>query len=173
MMSREYPIECNCSHRAERFQLSFARKAMEILPQGKEIAFQTTARGLTVLGETEMALERPLNILREVYGEQLRVDPPAVRYQTNALVEEPHMGLRVLCAPAQFEPLRHDLFQRRASILDAEVTVQFGILRASAPLRSLVGYPTHVSQLTDGKARLVMWLSHYEPMDPPPGKDAA
>lgn len=173
-MHPEFPIECRCSHRGERFQLAFARKAMQMLPEREETAFEPTADGLTLLAETEMALERPISILREVFGEELRIEPLAVRYKRGERVQEPHMGVRLLCAPNQFDALKLDLQNRGASILDAEVSRQFGILRASAPMTALVGYPARVAKLTLGRGQLVMWLSHYAPVkDPPSGGDAA
>ena len=173
-MHAEFPIECRCSHRGERFQLAFARKAIRMLPEREETAFQPTADGLTLLAETEMALERPISILREVYGEELRIEPVAVRYKRGERVQEPHMGVRLLCAPNQFEPLQLDLQHRGAKILDAEVSRQFGILRATAPMTALVGYPARVAKLTSGRGQLVMWLSHYAPVEArPDGGDAA
>jgi len=174
-MHMEFPIECKCSHRGERFQLAFARKAMQMLPEREETAFEPTADGLTLLAETEMALERPISILREVYGEELRIEPVAVRYKRGESVQEPHMGVRLLCAPNQFEALQLDLQNRGAKILDAELRRQFGVLRATAPLIALVGYPARVAKLTSGRGQLVMWLSHYAPVEEPPagGGDAA
>lgn len=174
-MHREFAIECKCSHRRERFQLAFARKALEVLPRNEATRFEPGADGLTVLAETELALERPISRLREVYGEELRIEPPTVRYQPGEQVQEPHMGLRVHSSPECFEALRRDLDLRAARILDAEVTERFAILRASAPLAALVGYPKRVNELTGGRGRLVMWLSHYAPVedDPPPGGFAA
>lgn len=173
-MRPELPIECTCSHRHERFQLAFARKAIEFLPRDEEIAFEPSAKGLTLLAGTEMALERPLRRLREVYGDEIRIDPPAVRYHQGPQLEEPHMGLRVLCAPEHFDAVRRDLDARGASVMDAEVNRRFGIVRASAPLAGLFGFPDRLAQITSGHGQVVMWLSHYAPVEePPPGGNAA
>lgn len=177
-MHEDYPIERKCSHLADRFQLGFARKAMELLPQGVETAFAPGPQGLVIMAETEMALERPVKVLSEIYGDQVRIGPPTIRYrrssQPGANTEEPHMGLRVLCAPACYEAVRHDLRLRQAVILDAEVNRQFGIVRARAPLAALIGYPARLAELTSEHGQLVMWLSHYEILeDPPPVGTAA
>lgn len=171
-MHKDYPIERRCSHLADRFQLGFARKAMQVLPQDEETAFAPGPQGLVILAETEMALERPVKILSEVYGDQVRIGPPTIRYRrgahSGASTEEPHMGLRVLCAPACYEAVRHDLGLRQAVILDSEVNRQFGIARARAPLAALIGYPAKFAELTSGHGQLVMWLSHYETLEEPP-----
>lgn len=83
------------------------------------------------------------------------------------------MGLRIRCAPKHYEALRRDLIGRGAVLKDAEVNRLCAVLRASAPLAALVGYPTHVKDTTQATAQLVMWLSHYEPVDAPPGGSAA
>jgi translation elongation factor EF-G len=84
------------------------------------------------------------------------------------------MGLRVLCAPEFYEAIREDLRLRRAAIIDAELNRRFGILRASAPLVALIGYPDRFAVMTGGRGQLVMWLSHYEELeDPPPAGVAA
>ncbi len=160
-MRPEFPIECRCSHRGEPLQLPFAQKAMQMLPHRAETVFEPTPQGLRVIAETEMALERPLEILRDVFGEQLHVEPPAVRYREGASLEEPHMGLRVLAAPMHFEILRNDLLLRGATIVDAEQSKHFAVLRAVAPLKKLFGYHAFVAQHTSRRGQLVMWLSHY------------
>lgn len=176
-MHKDYPIERRCSHLADRFQLGFARKAMELLPQAEETAFAPGPQGLVILAETEMALERPVKILSEVFGDQVRIGPPTIRYRRSADAaagtEEPHMGLRVLCSPSCYEAVRQDLRSRQAVILDEEVNRQFGIVRARAPLAALIGYPGKFSDLTSGHGQLVMWLSHYETLEDPPPVAAA
>jgi hypothetical protein len=153
--------------------LSFARAAAQLLPEHEETAFEPTGSGLTLLAETELSLERPLERLRALYGDELHIAAPAVRYRNAEPIEEPHMGLRVLSSPSHFNSLRRDLFSRGAVITDSELNEQFGVLRASAPLAVLVGYPAQVKQLSQGRAQLAMWLSHYAPMNQPPGGTAA
>lgn len=173
-MYSRFPLQCDCSHSRDRFNLAFARKAMEVLRPGKELVLEPSHRGLTLLAETEMALEQPIATLRDVYGNDVRVGPITVRYHQGQQVEEPHMGLRIRCQPRHFNALRGDLLVRGASLADAEVNRLFGVLRATAPLSALVGYPAHIRRVTDETAQLVMWLSHYEPVvDGPPGGDAA
>lgn len=174
-MYPRFPIQCECSYRQERFNLQFARKAMELLRPNHELALEPSRRGLTLLAETELALERPIAVLRDVYGSEIRIGPPTVRYhQGSQQLEEPYMGVRIRCEPAHFNMLRADLLKRGAKLTDAEVTHLCGVLRATAPLVTLVGYPAYLREATQGKAQLVMWLSHYEPVDDtPPGGTAA
>jgi len=171
---QEYAIERTCSHRTERFQLAFARTAMQLLGRHEDIAFEATRAGLTILAETELSLERPLAKLHDLYADALCVGPPLVRYRRGAVVEEPYMGLRVLCPPAQLDAVKRDLLTRGASILDTELNNRFGVVRASAALARLIGYPRRVRDLTSEHVQLVMWVSHYAQVEPTlPGGDAA
>jgi predicted membrane GTPase involved in stress response len=171
----DFPIELCCAHRSEQLQLEFARKAIEILPKDSSTTFAPEPRGLVIAAETEMALERPVRRLADVYGDMVRIGPPTVRYRHEGeRIEQPIMGLRVLCPPECYEPIREDLRLRRAAIMDAEVNRRFGIVRANAPLAALIGYPDRMAALTRGRGQLVMWLSHYEELeDPPPAGVAA
>jgi predicted membrane GTPase involved in stress response len=173
-MHRDFAIECKCSHRRERFQLAFARAALEIVPKGEATAYEPSGSGLKLLADTELSLERPLARLREVYGDELKIAPPLVRYKQGRQLEEPYMGLRVLCGPQHFDILRADLLERDAKILDSEINPRFGVLRAEAPLAKLVGYPAQFERITQGRGQLAMWLSHFAPVRPePPGGNAA
>ena len=107
-MYSRFPIQCECSYSRDRFNLAFARKAMEFLRPGKELVLEPSPRGLTLLAETEMALERPIAVLKDVYGDEVRVGPPTVRYHEGAQVEEPYMGLRIRCQSPHFERLKGD-----------------------------------------------------------------
>ncbi len=167
-MLADFPIEQSCSHRSERFQLDFAQKAMLLLPKDSSASYSANGRGLVIAAETEMALERPVRRLTDVYGDMLRIGPPTIRYRQGERLEQPIMGLRVLCSPGCYEEIREDLRLRRAAIMDAEVNRRFGIVRASAPLAVLLGYPDRFASMTGGHGQLVMWLSHYEQLDDPP-----
>lgn len=126
------------------------------------------ARQAIVSGETEASLANVIQVLKSVYGEDLRVGELTIRYRHGAVVEEPHMGVRVLCSATHFEAVRDDLLSRAAVIFDAELSPPIGVLRATASLARLLGYSQHLAKLTEAKAREVLWLSHYAPLPAPP-----
>jgi hypothetical protein len=164
-MHPEFPLERTCSDRNRVFQLRFAREALLLLPDREDGGAEATHEGLVLRGETESALEKSVALLQDHYGDRMRVSAPTVRFHRAIELEEPHMGVRILCAPRYFHALEADLAARGAKILDAEVTPQFGALRATAPLTRLLGYPGVVAELSSGSAREVMWLSHYAPVE--------
>jgi hypothetical protein len=167
-MSNRYPLECICSHRAEPFQLVFAQQAIQFLPPRLDRSVAASHKGLTVGAETEPALAAAVQILKNVYGEQLRIGKFMIRYRRGAVIEEPHMGVRVQCLASHFIAVRDDLLARGAAICDAELAPPIGVVRATVSLAKLLGYAQHLAELTDARAREVMWLSHYAPVEPPP-----
>jgi elongation factor G-like protein len=163
----QLPLERLCTHRSERSQLNFAREACEALPARADLAYETACQGLILYAETESALNRPIALLNDVYGDQLHLAPVLIRYRDGDEREEPHMGVRILCAAQHFTAIRNDLAARRAQLLDAELRPPIGVLRATAPLAALMGYSAWLAQLTGDSARDVMWFSHYAPCETP------
>jgi regulator of nucleoside diphosphate kinase len=169
----EHPLERLCSHLYEPFQLTFARHAEQLLPQDDEVEVEATHKGLLLRGETEATLEHAAELLRDYFGNQIRVGPAIVRYHEGTTLEEPHMGLRVRCSPEHFEAVRADLRARDASIMASKIDLACGEVRATAPLAKLMGYARSLAKFTSGTAYEVMWLSHYAPAEVPPPDDPA
>jgi hypothetical protein len=139
-MDFRYTIERICSHRSQRVQLVFALRAIELLPAGLDFSMAASQEGLIVRGETESSLDRPVELLKAIYSEQLRIGGLAIRYRRRGdVIEEPYMGVRVL-------------------------------VRATVSLVRLLGYSQHVHDLSGGSAREVIWFSHYAPIETPAQK---
>lgn len=168
LMSSGFPLSRLCSHRVERFQLKFAHQALKFFPPQPERSIAATSQGLIVGAETEAALDDVINVLKTVYGDALVVGELTIQYRRGPIDEEPHMGVRVLCPAANFEAVREDLISRGAKIYDSEIAQTIGVLRATVALARLLGYSQHLAALTGGRAREVIWLSHYAPVEPTP-----
>lgn len=162
----QFPLQCTCSHRRWRSAAHFARVATRLVRPDGAAALVAGPAGVVVLAETEAALDRPVHTLRAHFGAGLRIGPVRVRYREESCLQEPHMVVRVLCGREHFEPVRADLMDRGASIIDADVIARVGVVRAGAPLRVLLGYGKDLADLTAGWARHVMCLSHYAPVIP-------
>ena len=170
----EYPLERICSHCYAPFQLTFARQAAQLVREADEVDVEATHRGLLLRGETEEAFVHSVQLLRDYFGNQIRIGPAVVRYHNGATVEEPHMGLRVLCGPEHFEPVKADLDARDAVIVASEIGPTCAVIRATVPLAKVLGYASHLAKQTSGTAHHSMWLSHYAPLEVwPPDNTAA
>jgi hypothetical protein len=160
----DHPLECTFSHRAEQSQLEFARRTIKFMSPRPDRSFKVSHRGLIVSGETEASLARVIELLKSIYGQELCVGELTIRYRRGEVVEEPYMGVRVLCSATHFEAVRDDLASRGAMISDAELSPPIGVIRATASLARLLGYSQDLAKLTETKAREVIWLSHYAPV---------
>lgn len=168
----EYPLEQLASSRSTRFQRGFARMAMHLLPEFRDAALQASDKGLLILAASELALDQPAEVLRQIHGTDVDIGAPRVRLLQGENVEEPIMWVRAAVPHANAEPVVHELIGRGAEIEEVDWLAPCPVVRARAPLRELLGYPAALSALCEGKADLEMWLSHYAPLPPEPG-DAA
>jgi predicted membrane GTPase involved in stress response len=165
-MESRYTLERICSHRSEDTQLMFALRAIELLPSRLDYAVGACKEGLIVCGETESALDRPVELLKAIYGESLCVGTLAIRYRRRGtVIEEPYVGVRVRCDARYYGAVRDDLVARGGAVIDSEVTPLLAVLRATAPLARMLGYAQRLSDLTRGSGREVIWFSHYAQND--------
>jgi hypothetical protein len=170
----EYPLERLCTHLHEPFQLAFARDAQQLFEDRDDVALAASHQGLTIRAETEGAIDAAVAVLSDVYGPQIRIGPPTIRYHDGVSLEQPWMGLRVRCKAEHLEPVRMDLTVRKAIIVSCEHHLGQYAIQARAPLAHLLGYRSTLEKLTSGSAQHVMWLSHYAPVEtsPPDGEAA-
>ncbi|MBZ0131653.1 MAG: hypothetical protein K8F53_03490 [Rhodocyclaceae bacterium] len=174
MAHSEFPVEQLVQLSSNPFQIGFARQVMRILEPSDLIAFEATHDGLQIRAQNEDALAKPENLLRDLYGDDLVLLPPQVRFMSlGNRPYEPIMLLRVRTVPRYFDAVREDLVSREAALLEEHARPSVCVLRAEAPLRKLLGYGEALSILSDGTALHWVWLDRYVPMDNPPGGRAA
>lgn len=166
-MNERFPLQRVCSRRSAQGQLAFARQALEILTARPDCAFDAGNSGLVIRGETEAAVSRPVEILKSAFADDLQVGELTVRYRTEgAVLEEPHMGLRVSAPPSLMDGIRKDLDARGATTLSVENERYFSVVRATVPLVLVLGYADWLARFSGGRAHAVMWFSHYAPVAP-------
>ncbi|PKO68357.1 MAG: hypothetical protein CVU20_13130 [Betaproteobacteria bacterium HGW-Betaproteobacteria-14] len=174
MAHSEFPVEQLVQLASNPFQIGFARQVMRILEPSDLIAFEATHDGLQIRAQNEDALAKPENLLRDLYGDDLVLLPPQVRFMSlGNRPYEPIMLLRVRTVPRYLDAVREDLVSREATLLEEHARPSVCVLRAEAPLRKLLGYGETLSKLSDGTALHWVWLDRYVPMDNPPGGRAA
>ncbi|MBE7460130.1 MAG: hypothetical protein HS112_06365 [Zoogloeaceae bacterium] len=174
MMHSEFPVERLAQLSSNTFQIGFARQVMRMLEASDFLAYEATHEGLMMRGQNEDALAKPAVLLRDLYGDDLVLRPPQVRYMSlGNRPYEPIMLLRVRIAPRHRKAVREDLDARDVAILEEHQRPSVCVLRAEAPLRKLLGYGEALSALTGGSGLHWTWLDRYVPMDDPPGGRAA
>ena len=170
----EFPLERLCWHLFEQFQLTFARSAQQHFLMREDVEVAASHQGLAIRAETEDAIDAALVILKDLYGPNLRIGPPTIRYHQGRSLEQPWMGLSIRCTPEHLDPVNADLIDRQSTIVCCDIEPAQCLIQARAPLATLLGYRSDLEKLTAGSARHAMWLSHYEPIEtPPPDGQAA
>ncbi|MFO1363573.1 MAG: hypothetical protein U1F45_14030 [Burkholderiales bacterium] len=169
-----YPVQQLMRSRRHAFQLAFAHEAMALLgePAG-DLVYEPSYRGLRVLGLNEASLHGPAAAVRARYGPAVEIEAPRVRYQFGPVVAEPVLSV-VVRGPRQFAlRVRDDLIRRGAETVTVTYNPAGFIARAQVAQAELLGYPGWLDDLTGGRGKLLAWLSHYAPLDPGPGPEAA
>lgn len=159
----QLPLERIARHRRRTSQLDFAREALVSLDETDDSRFEPTARGLAMFAANESALERPIAVLQQRYGDAVVVRPPRVRCLPGHPVQQPVMALRVAVPRQHSLAVLQELRQRNARVEEECLRGRTSIFRARAPLRDLLGLGERLEVLTGGDAQHAMRLSHYAP----------
>ena len=174
MVHSEFPVERLVQLASNQFQMGFARQAMRVLHPSDRIAFEATGEGLLMRAQNEDALDQPLTLLCDLYGDDLKLLPPQVRCMNiDGRIYEPVMLLRVRTEPRHLDAVRSNLTARKLKLLEEHVHPSVCVLRAEGPLRNLLGYGEALATLSEDKALHWIWLDRYVPLDDPPGGQAA
>ena len=172
-MHFDLPIQQLLRRKDTRFQLGFANEARELVPAGDEFVLAASRQGLKVLGRHEDALTRPVDVLRELYGPNLQVQPPEVRLMEGVQVKQPIMHVRIRMEKRFLDDVKRAMLERGA-IAEAEyVHTRYCVLRYQAPLAHLLGLPGELSLLGGDRIKHSMALSHYALVTGDPGGHAA
>ncbi len=163
-MNEQLPLEQLIAHRREPFQLFFATRAVEVVPESDDYLLEPERDGLRVHAANEAALELPRQILRETFGDELSFTPVTVKLQKHDDVTyEPVMYARTEVPATAQPPIRAALLARGATILEEDVRRAGVVTRAVCPLRRLLGFPETLHKLGGEGARSWIWISHYAP----------
>jgi elongation factor G len=97
----------------------------------------------------------------------------ALRKGASVLLE-PIMKVEVIAPPDDMAAVLTDLTARRGQIQGQEVRETAYVIKALVPLASLLGYPSVLRELSQGRASFTMLFDHYSPMpdDDPPFRPA-
>lgn len=166
MLHPECPIEqalhsADPSVQAQLLQEIWRRRSF--LEEGALLVAEP--KRLRVLARSEGALRRPVDALRESYGDALVVELPSVRYALGAPVLEPWMMVLVTGPSRHLPSLQADLGRRRAIVARLDYRADPFVLEAEAPLGQLLGYGDWLDERIDGDVDVSMWLSRYRALD--------
>lgn len=168
---RGFPIEQLLRHRRERLQLKFAIEAAQRIGRSDDCAALPSGEGLRLCAINEEALGRWVALLADIYGENLQIGEPRVRYLQNGVpggLCEPVMHVRMQVRQNRVGLVLRELQFRNAHIVE-QCTVKrmwgvplMSVIRVVAPLARLIGLQKRLDDIADGGAVAVIALSHYE-----------
>ena len=159
-----FPLQRRCSLRDATDQESFAREASAILSPGETASLEVTPSGLLLLAHNQVAHARLVGLVQAVYGTRVDFGPIQIRYRVrDGVREEPHMSLRIDCRADRCDAVVADLEWREAQVLHRCHERGRTVVRATAPLALLLGYPSLLVRI-DPSATLASWLAFYAPL---------
>jgi hypothetical protein len=163
-MHYQYPLESLARKRATAHQADFARQAQSMLTDSDEVIFEPLDRGLAIFAAHEEALEHPKKILQHAYGDFVELRGPKVRYMPGEPAHEPIMHVRISARRSHSLAVLWELHRRNARILEECCRGNAFIVRAEAPLASLLGLPARLDEITEGLATHSIRLTRYAPV---------
>lgn len=169
-MYYQYPLEALVHNPCAASQMEFARRARAVLQDTDELLSRSVPAGLALFAANEAALEAPVRILRDVYGDSVEVRAPRARLIPGNPPRHPIMSVRVSARAADAAAILAELRRRGSGIAEECIRGRTLIVRAEAPLCLLVGLPDFLARLSDGTANAAIRLLRYEEMpdDLPP-----
>jgi hypothetical protein len=168
-MHYQFPLQTLAKARRCESQLKFARHAREqMVKESDEFLLEPMEDGLAIFAASEDALEPPVRVLSEIYGNQIEVAPPNVRFIAGEPMQEPVMAIRVRAKRQHTGAVLGALRMRDVKVVEECVRGREFIVRGSAPLQGVMGLADELAAATDGTAAYWIRLAHYAPMEPLP-----
>lgn len=159
-----FPLQRRCTLRDADDQAEFAREAKRVVTPGETASLEVTPSCLLLLAQNQVAHGRLLGVVQAIYGNRVDFGPLEIRYLDEGGVrKEPHMALRVECSVDRRDAIVADLVWREAVLLLAGSERGRAVVRATAPLALLLGYPSLLMRL-DASATLTSWLAFHAPI---------
>ena len=172
-MHPDLPIEQLVRRKDTRFQYGFAIEAKKQVPARGEFLLSASSKGLHVLARNEDDLATPVEVLHDLYGSKLEIQPPRVRFIEGEPVQEPIMQVRISLL-LRYADVVTQALKARGAVQTAEHSLsRYCALRYEAPLAALLGLPDELATLTEHSAKHWIVLSHYALVTPDPGGRAA
>ena len=163
-MYYQYPLETLARGRRVESQVDFAQRAKAALTDSDELLARPRPTGLALFAANEEALEKPVRILRDLYGDFVELRAARARIIPGNPAQQPIMAVRVVARVEHIGPIISELRRRGTHIQEECVRGRTLILRAEAPLAVLLGLPEALHGLTDGTATHSIRLVRYAPV---------
>lgn len=163
-MERVYVLQQLFVCTSENLQLLFAENAAAKLRPLPGVWPEPTSNGLMVLAVAETPLDVAAILLQAVYGDALCPGPRRI-CQRRYPVMEPLMDVFVRVPALYAQSVISDLHGRHAIRRLTAVEERGWLIRAEAPMRSLLGYGQSLALLAQGTADHWITFNRWEPIE--------
>ena len=160
----QYPLETLARVRGARMQAAFAQEAKEVMKDSDDVLSEPLDHGLAIFAANEDALQQPMRILEELYGDGIEVRRPRVRLIEGDPVQQPVMSVRVRTRRTYAAAVLQTLRLRGVKLSEECWRERELIVRGEAPLASLMGLPAELDCISEGSAGHWIRLTHYAPV---------
>lgn len=162
----QYPLETLARRKRAASQLEFAREAKLAMVDSDDLLSKPVAGGLALFAANEDALDAPVRVLRDLYGDFVELRPPKVRVIPGEPVQEPIMNVRIVARLEHAGAILAELRRRGVRVAEECIRGRTFILRAEAPLACLLGLPAAIDGLSGRTADHAIRLVRYAPLPP-------
>ena len=166
-MERVYVLQQLFVHAGKISQRAFAESVAAKLRPLSGIWPEPMNNGLMVLAMAEAPLDAAAVLLQAVYGDGLSPGPRRV-CQRHYPGMEPLMDLFVRVPSSHAQIVVSDLHCRHAIRRFTVAEDRGWLIRAEAPMKSLLGYGQSLAMLSQGSADHWMTFSRWEPVESQP-----
>jgi len=163
-MYYQYPLETLARGRRVESQIEFAQGAKAALDDSDELLARPRPAGLALFAANEDALEQPMRILRDLYGDQVELRPSRARIIPGNPAQQPIMAVRVVARVEHTGAILSELRRRGMHLEEECVRGRTLIVRGEAALARLLGLPDALHAATEGTATHAIRLVRYAPV---------
>lgn len=164
-MERVYVLQQLFVGTSESLQRLFAENAATKLRPLPGVWPEPTSNGLMVLAVAEAPLDNAAILLRAVYGKALCPGPRRV-CQRRYPAMQPLMDVFVRVPAVHAQPVMTDLHRRHAIRRLTAAEEHGWLIRAEAPMQSLLGYGQALARLAQGSADHWITFNRWERIEP-------
>lgn len=166
-MERVYVLQQLFVYAGKSPQLAFAENAAAKLRPLPGVWPEPTNHGLMVLAVAEAPLDAAAVLLQAVFGDDISPGPRRV-CQHHYPWMEPLMDLFIRVPTSHAQIVVSDLHCRHAIRRFTMVEERVWLVRAEAPMKSLLGYGQSLAVLSQGHADHWVTFNRWEPIEPQP-----
>jgi predicted membrane GTPase involved in stress response len=161
----EFPLSTLVSSNA-LLPAAFGAKVRSCLENTSRYVFEPDRNGVKVKGVWEADVAAGIREIQDKIGNDIRIEPVAVKYIEEEKLLEPVLAVRVETPEEYVGDIMGDLNRRRGYPLGMDNSVEGIAILATVPLPELIGYEKDLAKMSHGQAKAEADFHGYQPVPP-------